>query len=108
MQLQDRDSEISQLRDECKKLLEMHQRQMTAAADAAVELAVKVDEKLRMELESARLTAELSALKQSYTPFQAAEVPYFSSMFTNPVGSTHAVLPARPGTRIPVFALLSF
>ncbi|KAI0659110.1 hypothetical protein C8Q70DRAFT_150989 [Cubamyces menziesii] len=74
MQLQDRDSEISQLRDECKKLLEMHQRQMTAAADAAVELAVKVDEKLRMELESARLAAELSALKQSYTPFQAAEL----------------------------------
>lgn len=79
-QLQGRDVELVQLREECKKLIAMHQEQLTVAAETARQLAVKSEEKLHVELERSKLAAELAAMKDSQKSFNIFKAREYERM----------------------------
>lgn len=69
-----------QLREECKKLIAMHQEQLTIAAETARQLAVKSEEKLHVELERSKLAAELAAMKDSQKSFSIFKAQEYDRM----------------------------
>ena len=70
MQLQERDCEIAQLKEECKKLIRDHQERTEAANDRDAKVAIKTEELEQVHMERDKLATELSELKTSYKQFR--------------------------------------
>ncbi|TBU46122.1 hypothetical protein BD309DRAFT_660416 [Dichomitus squalens] len=68
--LEERDGEILQLKEECKKLIQMHREAADVALSAAQKAVVRNDELKPLQSERDQLFAELTQLKASFETFQ--------------------------------------
>ncbi len=70
-QLQERDSEIAQLKEECKKLVRSYEERVEAAAsDTDAKVAVKIEELELVRTERDKLATDLAELQASNGKFR--------------------------------------
>ncbi|KAI0721303.1 hypothetical protein C8T65DRAFT_229041 [Cerioporus squamosus] len=69
-QIQERDFEIVQLREECKILIKSYEERVEAANDSDATVSVKVEELELVQMERDKLATKLSELQASYEHFR--------------------------------------
>ena len=71
-QLEERDAEILHLKEECKKLIQMHRKATEAALSAAQKAVARSDELEQLQSQRDELSTELITMKASYETLQVA------------------------------------
>ena len=72
LQLEERDAEILHLKEECKKLIQMHRKATEAALSAAQKAVARSDELKQLQSQHDQLSTELTTMKASYEALQVA------------------------------------
>ena len=72
LQLEERDAEILHLKEECKKLIQMHRKATEAALSAAQKAVAQSDELEQLQSQRDQLSTELTTMKASYEALQVA------------------------------------